>query len=223
MAIPKIIYQTYVNNKLPIVTKLFIWWTKHVNKDYRYEFYDDYRIEKFLKNEFSPEVWEAYSKIAIGAAKADFFRYAILYKHGGVYVDIDGAVVRPLSEIILPDDVAVISREVHPNLFVQWALIYDKEHPFMKRTLDKCIENINTNRSPNNVLYMTGPNVYSEVINEAILKNESIPFRIFGTDYDRRKRPIIIPKHFLNYLIYLRRPSWDKVQKTRTVLKNSNE
>jgi inositol phosphorylceramide mannosyltransferase catalytic subunit len=223
MAIPKIIYQTYVNNKLPIITKLFVWWTKRVNKDYRYEFYDDQRIEKFLKDEFPADVWEAYNKIAIGAAKADFFRYAILYKHGGVYVDIDGAIVRPLSEIILPDDVAVISREVHPYLFVQWALIYDKEHLFMKRTLDKCIENINTNRSPNNVLYMTGPNVYAEVINEAISKNENIPFRIFGIDYDRRKRPIIIPKHFLNYLIYLRRPSWDKVQKTRTVLKNLNE
>jgi mannosyltransferase OCH1-like enzyme len=223
MAIPKIIYQTYVNNKLPIITKLFVWWTKRVNKDYRYEFYDDHRIERFLKDKFTPEVWEAYNKIAIGAAKADFFRYAILYKHGGVYVDIDGAIVRPLSEIILPEDVAVISREVHPNLFVQWALIYDKEHPFMKRTLDKCIENINANRAPHNVLYMTGPNVYSEVINEAISKSEDIPFRILGTDYDRKKRPVIIPKHFLNYFIYLKRPSWDKVQKTSTVLKNFNE
>jgi hypothetical protein len=93
----------------------------------------------------------------------------------------------------------------------------------MKRTLDKCIENINANRAPHNVLYMTGPNVYSEVINEAISKSEDIPFRILGTDYDRKKRPVIIPKHFLNYFIYLKRPSWDKVQKTSTVLKNFNE
>jgi mannosyltransferase OCH1-like enzyme len=191
MAIPKVIYQTYASSKLPIITKLFIWWMRRQNKGYLYDFYDDARTAKFLKDEFPPEVFEAYNKIAIGAAKADFFRYAILYKKGGVYIDMDGAIVRPLSEIILADDVAVISREIHPHLFVQWALIYDKGHPFMQRTLEKCIENINSNCSPHNVLYMTGPNVYSEVINESISKNEGIQFRIFGTDYNRRKRAVI--------------------------------
>lgn len=220
MAIPKIIFQTYVNDRLPVVTKFFIWWMKRQNKDYRYEFYDDARIDRFLKEEYPQEVFNAYSKLAIGAAKADFFRYAVLYKYGGVYVDIDGAIIRPLSDIIQDDDVAVLSREIHPGLFVQWALIYDKGHPFMLRTLNRCIENINKNKSPNNVLYMTGPNVYSEVINESLEKNEMIPFRIFGTDFERRKRAVIIPKHFLNYFIYLRSSNWRKVQKTKTVLKS---
>lgn len=220
MAIPKIIFQTYVNDRLPVVTKFFIWWMKRQNKDYRYEFYDDARIDRFLKEEYPQEVFNAYSKLAIGAAKADFFRYAVLYKYGGVYVDIDGAIIRPLSDIIQDDDVAVLSREIHSGLFVQWALIYDKGHPFMLRTLNRCIENINKNKSPNNVLYMTGPNVYSEVINESLEKNEMIPFRIFGTDFERRKRAVIIPKHFLNYFIYLRSSNWRKVQKTKTVLKS---
>jgi mannosyltransferase OCH1-like enzyme len=189
------------------------------NKDYRYEFYDDARIDRFLKEEFPPEVSNAYNKLAIGAAKADFFRYAVLYKYGGVYVDIDGAILRPLSEIIQDDDVAVLSRELHPRLFVQWALIYDKGHPFMLRTLNRCIENISINKSPHNVLYMTGPNVYSEIINESLEKNERVPFRIFGIDFERRKRAVIIPKHFLNY-IYSKRPNWREVQKTQAVLKN---
>jgi inositol phosphorylceramide mannosyltransferase catalytic subunit len=219
VAIPKIIFQTYVNDRLPVVTKFFIWWMKRQNKDYRYEFYDDARIDQFLKEEYPPDVFNAYSKLAIGAAKADFFRYAVLYKYGGVYVDIDGAIVRPLSEIIQDDDVAVLSREVHPGLFVQWALIYDKGHPFMLRTLNRCIENINKNKSPNNVLYMTGPNVYSEVINEALANREEIPHRIYGVDFERRKRPVIIPKHFLNNLLYLTRPSWYYIQRTTTVIR----
>ncbi len=193
---------------------------KRQNKDYRYEFYDDARIDRFLKEEFPPEVFNAYNKLAIGAAKADFFRYAVLYKYGGVYVDIDGAIVRPLSKIIQDDDVAVLSREQHPGLFVQWALIYDKGHPFMLRTLNRCIENIAINKSPHNVLYMTGPNVYSEVINESLEKNERVPFRILGIDFERRKLAVIIPKHFLNYFIYLKRPNWSNVQKTKKVLKN---
>jgi mannosyltransferase OCH1-like enzyme len=221
VAIPKIIYQTYISDRLPIITRFFIWWMKRQNRDYRYEFYDDARIEKFLKDEFAPEVFKVYDKLAIGAAKADFFRYAILYKYGGVYIDIDGAILRPLSEIIRADDVAVLSREIHPGLFVQWALIYDKGHPFMQRTLNRCMENINQNRSPHNVLYMTGPNVYSEVVNQSLAAHERIDYRIFGVDFERKKRSVIIPKHFLNYLLYLKRPGWYKVQKKIAVLKTS--
>lgn len=193
---------------------------KRQNRDYRYEFYDDARIETFLKNEFPPEVFEAFNKLAIGAAKADFFRYAVLFKYGGVYLDIDGAILRPLHAIIRPDDVAVLSRERHPGLFVQWALIYDKGHPFMERTLKKCIDNINQNRWPHNVLLLTGPNVYSEVVNEALAGGEQISHRVFGVDFERRRKRVIIPKHFLNALLYFRRPSWEKVQKKSTVLKS---
>jgi mannosyltransferase OCH1-like enzyme len=221
MAIPKTIYQTYVNNQLPLITKIFVWWGRWCNPDYKYEFYDDARIEYFLKKEFSAEVINAYNKIAIGAAKADFFRYAVLYKYGGVYVDIDGAILRPLKHIIKDDDVAVISRERHPGLFVQWALIFDKGHPLMERTLKKCIENINTNCSPHNVLYMTGPNVYSEVINRSLSTKEEIPYRIHGVDFERKKKPVIIPKHFLNYFLYRKKPNWAKTQKTTSVLKKT--
>jgi inositol phosphorylceramide mannosyltransferase catalytic subunit len=89
MPIPKIIYQTYYSNKLPIITKFFIWWMRKRNPDYKYEFFDDARIDNFLKTEYPPDFFKAYQKLAIGAAKADFFRYAVLYKTGGVYVDID--------------------------------------------------------------------------------------------------------------------------------------
>jgi inositol phosphorylceramide mannosyltransferase catalytic subunit len=219
MAIPKIIYQTYSNNSLPIITRLFIWWMKFVNRDYRYEFYDDKRIEKFLKECYPEKVFAAYQKINIGAAKGDFFRYAMLLKTGGVYIDVDGAILRKLSLIIQPNDMAVISREVHPGLYVQWALIFDKEHPFLKRTLQNCIRNIEENRFPNDVGYMTGPAVYSESIRECLSENPDIPYREFGVDYNRRIKGIIIPKHFLNRMIYFKREHWMKTQKKQSVLK----
>jgi inositol phosphorylceramide mannosyltransferase catalytic subunit len=220
MPIPKIIYQTYYSNKLPIITSFFIWWMRKRNPDYKYEFFDDARIDNFLKAEYPPDFFQTYQKLAIGAAKADFFRYAVLYKTGGVYVDIDSAVLRPLSLIIKPDDEAIITREGNPGLYVQWALIYDKGHPIMLRVLEKCIDNINNNKSPYRVQGMTGPEVYSKAINECIAENIPMKYRIFGTDYERKVKQVIIPKHFLNSFIYFGKAHWMKEQKQRPVLKN---
>jgi len=80
MAVPKQIFQTFKSKKLPWITKLHIWNMKRKNPEYCYFFYDDNDIQKFITNEFPPEYIESYNKLTIGAAKADFFRYAILYK-----------------------------------------------------------------------------------------------------------------------------------------------
>ena len=79
MSIPKVIYQTYATNNLPLTARAFILWMKFINPSYKYEFYDDARIEKFLKAEFDEDVFKAYKRIDIGAAKGDFFqvRYVV--------------------------------------------------------------------------------------------------------------------------------------------------
>ncbi|MBY0434356.1 MAG: hypothetical protein K2U26_09620 [Cyclobacteriaceae bacterium] len=217
MAIPKIIYQTYAHNQLPFITRLFIWWMRQVNPEYRYEFFDDNRIASFLKEAYGPEVFDAYDKLVIGAAKGDFFRYAVLLKTGGVYIDVDGAIVRPLKLIINDSDNAVLTRERDHPFFVQWALIFDKGHPFLERTLKKCIENINQNRFPHSVHQMTGPSVFTEAVNECLAENPNISYRVLGIDYERKVKKVIIPKHFLNAVMYVKKVHWMKDE--RPVLK----
>ena len=77
-----------------------------MNPEYDYQFFDDDDIERFILKEYSQDIYEQYQKITIGAAKADFFRYAILLKKGGVYVDLDSRVVGNLDDWIHPDDTA---------------------------------------------------------------------------------------------------------------------
>lgn len=215
MAIPKIIYQTYAHNRIPPVTRLFIRWMKFKNKDYRYEFYDDARIDAFFRKEFEPEVYEAYKRIDIGAAKADFFRYAVLYKYGGVYLDIDGCTLRSLDKMIRPEDRAVVTEEGNPGLYAQYALVYDKNHPFLERTIAKVLDNIKHNRFPHDVHQMTGPTVYTDAVNECIREKVTEEYRIFGVDYNG----FLHPKHPLHKGLYRKGEHWRKAQKTRTVLK----
>ena len=191
-----------------------------MNRDYRYEFFDDARVASFLKSEFEPRIYNAYEKLQIGAAKGDFFRYAVLLKHGGVYLDIDGAILRPLRFLIQDDDVALISKESAHDFFAQWALVFAKDHPFVHRALDLCVDNIENNRHPYHVHAMTGPTVFTEAVRSVLREHPNTPYRLIGPDWERKRLRVMIPKHFLNRIMYFRNEHWGKEQKKKSVLKS---
>jgi mannosyltransferase OCH1-like enzyme len=216
MAIPKVLHQTYVSyRKLPLLTRYLMKRMRRFCPGYAFEFYEDERIETFLAEEYGAQLLKTYKKIAIGAAKADFFRYALLLKKGGVYLDVDSLVTRNLDELTRPDDEAIISHEGNPGIYVQWALIFAPGHPFLAATLDRVVANIETNRFPYDVHKMTGPTAYSEAIDECLAKNgNAIRYRDFGVDYEgffRYKQPF-------SGLLYRKRPNWRETQKERGVL-----
>jgi mannosyltransferase OCH1-like enzyme len=216
MAIPKVIFQTFKSAQLPLITRWHIYNFRKKNPEYQYEFYDDKRIESFFEQEFSKDVFDAYTRLNIGAAKADMFRYAILLKKGGVYLDIDSGIKGKLSEFIFPEDRAVISWEGNPGLYVQWALVYEANHPFLKRTLDLIVDNITSNRFPHDVHAMTGPTVYTKAINECLEEDPSILHRICGIDYQGH----MIPKYkFGKFFLYKGQEHWRKKQLIIPVLK----
>lgn len=215
MSIPKIIHQTFKTSKLPVITRWHIARFRKKNPDYNYEFYDDQRIEAFLSKEFDEEISALYKRINIGAAKADFFRYAVLYKKGGVYLDIDSGINGCLNDFILATDSAVIAPEGNPDLFVQWALIYEPKHPFLKKTIDLMCENIRNNKYPHDVHQMTGPSVYTRAIRECLKESPEIAHRILGVDYDNRFKF----KYPLSKLLYEKGEHWKKAQLTKPVLK----
>lgn len=217
MAIPKIIHQTFKSSRLPLLTRWHISGFKKKNPEYTYEFYDDSRIETFLQEEYDAEVYALYKRINIGAAKADFFRYAVLYKKGGVYLDIDSSINGRLEDLILPEDVALISPEKNPVCYVQWALIFEAGHPFLKRTMEMMFDNIRKNKFPHDVHHMTGPTVFSLAIKDCLKNNPEIPHRIFGIEYGKHlKFKYRLGKFFL----YEKKAHhWKNLQLTTTVLK----
>ena len=218
MAVPKQIFQTFKSKKLPLITRLHIWNMKRKNPDYNYFFYDDKDIERFITEEFPPEYIENYNKLTVGASKADFFRYAILYKKGGIYLDVDSSVTKSLKYLIKDNDEAIISAERHPDLFVQWGLIFNKNHPFLKKTLELMLDNIKTHRYPNNIHSTTGPTVFSEGIRQSLLENPDIPYRLFdGIEF----RGYLKFKYKLGkFFLYEKRAEhWKKKQISQAIIK----
>ena len=96
--INKIIYQTYKN--IDLVPNYYIEDIKNKNPDWKYEFYDDDRIRKFLKDNFEPKFLDKFDSFKKGAHKADLWRLCILYLYGGFYFDIDILLYKDLNSII---------------------------------------------------------------------------------------------------------------------------
>ena len=88
------------------------------------------------------DIKNMYFKLNNIVAKADVWRYTILLNKGGVYLDIDSEIIGLLSSLINEKDEGIITAEKNKNLFVQWALIFNRNHPILSLTLDNILEAI---------------------------------------------------------------------------------
>lgn len=209
MTIPKIIWQTWKTPNLPFEVQYKINEMLLKNPEYEHRFLStDEELNNFVLTEFKefPRIINAYNKLNLIVARTDFWRYLALYKYGGVYLDIDSMICESLDKLIKEDDDAIITVESHPPCFVQWGLIFSKGHPILKKVIDLIVENIESNRYPNDILRMTGPRVFTESIqynhnslygnfidHSSIRKNTDITYgikennssyRIYGIDYN---------------------------------------
>ena len=100
--IPKKLFQTWEvkeNEMTEEMQKIVNTW-KQFNPEYEYYFYDKNDRKLFIKNNFSKQIYEAYCRILPGAYQADLWRYCMLYKYGGVYVDIDTICMNSIDKFL---------------------------------------------------------------------------------------------------------------------------
>jgi len=207
---------------------------KKLNPDYTYNLYTDDDMDKFVNEHFKGEIADCYNRLNIIVAKVDFWRYLVLYKYGGVYLDMDSSIDRPLHELLEDTDEAIITAEGNPNVYVQWALVFSKGHPILKKTIELVVENIKNNSFPNNILEMTGPRVYSRAINEVHrelfyseivhseinrstdrrYKADNTSYRLYGIDYS----DYFCFKHELEPLLYNSKKHWREEEAEKNLL-----
>ena len=185
MPIPKIIHQCFVRKDNLPPSILHVQNTlKSLNPEWEYRLYDDQDMLDFIKANYDEKVLRAYNKInpLYGAARADFFRYLLIYKVGGAYFDIKSCATRPLDDIIAGHDYVLahwisfptgkwgMSNKYPYGEFQQWHVIAAPGHPFLKAVIDAVVKNIEDYSVEKwgvgklGVLLLTGPKVYTESI-----------------------------------------------------------
>jgi hypothetical protein len=86
--IPLHIYQTWHTKKLPPKMRECVEKLKKDNPEFKHHLYDDKMCRKYIKDNYSKDILNAFDKLVPGAYKADLWRYCVLYKEGGIYMDI---------------------------------------------------------------------------------------------------------------------------------------
>lgn len=180
--IPKIIHQTFKTKLLPQELQEIVTGLREQNPNCEYRFYDDLDCISYIEKNYDKKTLTTYLKInpKLGMARADLFRYLLMYKEGGIYLDIKSTTVGELHKMLLPTDTFVgchwLSRENASLLiyalgeFENWNIICSPNHPILKAVIEEVKYNINnyidmSYRTYDNVVLMTtGPIAYSQAI-----------------------------------------------------------
>ena len=215
--IPKIFHQTYRDKTLPLPLAQNREKIIAMNPGWDCRLHDDNDINGFILKNYGARVLKQFQRIRpeYGAARADFFRYLLLYKVGGIYLDVKAAPDLPFDTILRDDDRFLLSHwsnnkkdeeyegyGMHPELgpdgeLQQWLIIGAPGHPYMKAVIDTILQNIDRyfpslhGVGRHGVLQLTGPITYTHAINRILREH---PHRFVDSTRELAIRYSIMPK-----------------------------
>ncbi len=179
--IPKKIFQTWKSRYLTEKVYNHVRKLIDMNPDYDYYLFGDYECREYLKRYFTSEYLAAFDDIVPGAFKADFWRYAVLYREGGVYIDIDLDILYPLDSFI-PKDTDFVSVKdrcppTHPNGIYQAFIATIPLHDFLSCSLQLCLSNVQSiYYDKQTCLGITGPRMMGTAMNGALKRDVETGF-----------------------------------------------
>lgn len=168
--IPKKIYQVWLQAEkdelgelqVPEDMKPVIESWKKLNPDYEYELFNEEKIKTFLKDNFPPIYLQTYNLLLPRAFRADFWRYCILYKYGGVYSDSKMTLLKPLSQIIRSNDEFVICNDGGDLIAIAF-MAFPPKHPLLEHVIYQIINNVTQRYKTDSPLGLTGPLLFGRI------------------------------------------------------------
>jgi hypothetical protein len=151
--------------------------------------------EKFIEDNFSKSVLKAFRMLKPGAYKSDLWRYCVLFKRGGVYMDVKFYPVVPLVDLLTN----------HPDMFIadtiathtanttmkckfsvglyNGFLVSKPNNPIFKAMIDNIVRHCKEKNGKDSMLQVTGPCLLGEVV-EKFQSTENLPFEFIGVEED---------------------------------------
>ena len=161
MVIPPNIFQTWHTKVLPPLMYKAVNKLRRVNPRFTYNLYDDNDCREFIKNNFDENVLNTYNKLIPGAYKADLWRYCILFKYGGIYIDIKYKPVNNFKLINLTENEHWV-KDMDNNGIYNAIIVSKPNNPILLRAINDIISNAQNNYYGNNSLDVTGPGLLSQ-------------------------------------------------------------
>jgi hypothetical protein len=133
--IPKLFFQT---SKAPLEPYIMKMTRDMIPSDWTYRHFLDSDIVHFLKShplkEF-PGALEIFQNLKRGEHKADFFRYYFLFVKGGVFMDSDAMIYKPVDQIVKDYKFFSVNSGVVPGCLFQGILGAEPRNPLIGKAL----------------------------------------------------------------------------------------
>ena len=154
--IPANIFQTWHSKKLPPSMFLATRQIKINNPRFRHFLFDDVDCRNFIAKYFNKKVLNAFDTLIPGAYKADLWRYCVLYKMGGIYLDIKYIPVNKFKFRNLLNCEYWVT-DVDGNGIYNALMICKSGNQILLDAINKIVENVEKKYYGNSYLEPTGP------------------------------------------------------------------
>lgn len=187
MKVPKIIHQLWIGEKpIPINALNSV---KNMNPNFEYMFWCETTIREKLnisrdyikKINHHQEIW----------GKADLYRWLILEKYGGIFIDADMVSIEPLDDFLLNQSFFSWENEMmRPNLCATSIQAYTPNHIIPKKAIEWILNNeIRSERVKIPSWQLVGPGLLTRVYHS--LEDKSV-VKVFPSYY-------FLPDHHTGY------------------------
>ena len=168
-SIPKIIIQTYKNDYIHERVYDNIINFLNLNPDHDYYLITDEIGIDLIKKNFDKEVFNAFDKLHIGAAKGDFLRLIAIYIYGGIYIDLDSSIGKNLNWYIDYNMDHYIIYDQGKNI-MNTPIISKPKNPIILNIIKEVVKRVNNYEY--NIFLATGPSVVTDVIYKDITNKD---------------------------------------------------
>ena len=161
--IPRILWQTNFTDRCSLPVWLNYRRNRRLSADFEHRYVSTEARAEYMAKSAPPHVAAAYARLTDGAAQADLWRLVTLYREGGVYLDIDASLVRPLSAIVAGHDAVYLwDRKRFSNYFLATV----PGNPVFAEFIDRVVDGIEHHheRHDRSVFYVTGPGALEAVL-----------------------------------------------------------
>lgn len=118
-SLPKIIMQTWKDNRVPLRWHSSVESVKRFMPDWKHVLMTDDDNREFVKKHF-PEFLLYYDRFEYPIQRADAIRYCWLAIHGGIYMDLDMEILKPLDDLFTGHHYLTsgITNQAHHELYL---------------------------------------------------------------------------------------------------------
>lgn len=162
-AIPFLIWQTNFTNQVTLPLYANHRHNRRLSPEFAYRYVSTEERLQYFEAHADPELLAAYQKLTDGAAQADLWRCFVLYREGGIYMDIDATLTRKLAPTLSGHKELFITNY---GEFTNFFLATYPKNPLFAEFLRAIVENIQNydHVRHDSVFATTGPKALSRVL-----------------------------------------------------------